>query len=213
MAEEKAMLVKTLLRAKERTGKTFTQIATEVGITNAYAAQLFHRQAPLPESLVESLQRAVPTLSSELLQAMKVIPLRSYDPNILQDPTIYRFNEATAHYAESIKAIINEEFGDGIMSAIGFYCTVEKVKGKDGEDRVAVVFNGKFLPHVVQQAEDNTVKLQSTNILLTCTLLGVRAPFNSTSPWHIWVFLGASAAWLASYHISSNKDGSSDNQL
>ncbi|MCO5582351.1 hypothetical protein L7F22_036245 [Adiantum nelumboides] len=132
--EEKATLVKHLLQAKEQTGKTFTQIAAE----------------------------AVPTLSSELLHKMKVIPMRSYDPNILQDPTIYRFNEATAHYAESIKAIINEEFGDGIMSAIGFYCTVEKIKGKEGEDRVAVVFNGKFLPHVVQKAEDNTVKLQNT---------------------------------------------------
>ncbi|MCO5581515.1 hypothetical protein L7F22_035400 [Adiantum nelumboides] len=160
--EEKATLVKQLLQAKEQTGKTFTQIAAEVGITNAYAAQLFHRQAPLPESLFVPLHQAVPTLSSELLHKMKVIPMRSYDPNILQDPTIYRFNEATAHYAESIKAIINEEFGDGIMSAIGFYCTVEKIKGKEGEDRVAVVFNGKFLPHVVQKAEDNTVKLQNT---------------------------------------------------
>jgi cyanate lyase len=36
------------------------------------------------------------------------------------------------------------------MSAVGFYCTVEKVKGNDGEDRVVVVFNGKYLPHVVQ---------------------------------------------------------------
>ena len=36
------------------------------------------------------------------------------------------------------------------MSAIGFYCTVEKVKGNDGEDRVVVIFNGKYLPHTVQ---------------------------------------------------------------
>ena len=160
--EEKAMMVKELLMAKSKSGKTFTQIAAEVGVTNAYAAQLFHRQAPLPDALVEPLHRAVPAISSDLLQAMKLIPLRSYDPSVLQDPTIYRFNEATTHYAESIKAIINEEFGDGIMSAIGFYCTVEKVKGKDGEDRVAVVFNGKFLPHTVQKVEDNTVKLQKT---------------------------------------------------
>eukprot|EP00250_Pteridium_aquilinum_P016389 c23082_g1_i1 orf=127-651(+) len=160
--EEKAALVRELLKAKAKSCKTFTQIAEEVGITNAFAAQLFHRQAPLPDFLVEPLQRAVPSLSPDLLQAMRPIPMRSYDPSVLQDPTIYRFNEATAHYAESIKAIINEEFGDGIMSAIGFYCTVEKVKGKDGEDRVAVVFNGKFLPHVVQKVEDNTVRLQKT---------------------------------------------------
>lgn len=36
------------------------------------------------------------------------------------------------------------------MSAIGFYCDVAKVKGKEGEDRIVVSFNGKYLPHVEQ---------------------------------------------------------------
>lgn len=36
------------------------------------------------------------------------------------------------------------------MSAIGYYCSVEKVKGKEGEDRVVIIMNGKFLPHVEQ---------------------------------------------------------------
>ncbi|KAH6556323.1 hypothetical protein KP509_1Z187900 [Ceratopteris richardii] len=143
--EEKAHLVKALLLAKES------------------SAQLFHRQAPLPDSLAKPLLNAVPQLgTNNLLESMKPIPMRSCDPSTLQDPTIYRFNEAVAHNAESIKKIINEEFGDGIMSAVGFYCSVEKVKGKDGEDRVAVVFNGKFLPHVVQRVEDNTAKLQKS---------------------------------------------------
>lgn len=158
--QDKPLLVKRLLQAKSSSDKTFTQIASLTGLTNAYVAQLFHRQAPLPPSLVEPLRSAVPELSDDLLQAMQVIPYRCHDPNLMQDPTIYRLHEATSQYGESIKAIINEEFGDGIMSAIGFYCTVEKVKGKDGEDRVAIVFNGKYLPHTVQRAEDNVVKLQ-----------------------------------------------------
>jgi cyanate lyase len=44
------------------------------------------------------------------------------------------------------------------MSAIGFFMTVEKVKGKEGEPRVKIVFNGKFLPHVEQKVEDNVME-------------------------------------------------------
>lgn len=47
------------------------------------------------------------------------------------------------HYGESLKALTNEEFGDGIMSAIDFYCDVEKMKGVGGEERVVITFNGK----------------------------------------------------------------------
>ena len=36
------------------------------------------------------------------------------------------------------------------MSAVGYYCSVEKVKGKEGEDRVVIIMNGKFFPHVEQ---------------------------------------------------------------
>lgn len=54
------------------------------------------------------------------------------------------------------KALINEKFGDGIMSAIDFYYTVDEVQGKAGERRVVLTMNGKFLPHVEQTAADNT---------------------------------------------------------
>ena len=61
---------------------------------------------------------------------------------------MYRLNEAVMHYGEGVKAIVNEEFGDGIMSAIDMYVRVEKVVGMAGEERVVITFNGKFLPHV-----------------------------------------------------------------
>jgi cyanate lyase len=68
---------------------------------------------------------------------------------------VYRLYEAITHGGESLKALINEEFGDGIMSAIGFYCTVDKMVGSEGEPRVVITFNGKFLPYVEQKVEDN----------------------------------------------------------
>ncbi|TKY53317.1 Cyanate hydratase [Spatholobus suberectus] len=63
---------------------------------------------------------------------------------------ISRLNEAVMHFRESIKNIINEDFGDGIMSTIDFYYSVDKVKGLDGKDRVVVTFDGKYLPHSEQ---------------------------------------------------------------
>jgi hypothetical protein len=50
---------------------------------------------------------------------------------------------AAALPGEAIKALINEEFGDGIMSAIGFYATVDKMTGNEGEARVVITFNGE----------------------------------------------------------------------
>lgn len=55
---------------------------------------------------------------------------------------MYRLYEAIMHNGEAIKAVINEEFGDGIMSAIDFYCTVDKMEGVQGERRVVITFNG-----------------------------------------------------------------------
>lgn len=60
------------------------------------------------------------------------------------------------HYGQALKLLINEKFGDGIMSAIDFYMTVGGTVGKNGERRVVITFNGKFLPFIEQLAADNT---------------------------------------------------------
>jgi len=76
-----------------------------------------------------------------------------YDEDVLQEPTIYRVHEALMHYADSIKLLINEKCGDGIMSAIDFNFEIEKIKGSKGEDRVKLVMDGKFLPFTEQVKE------------------------------------------------------------
>lgn len=152
----KQALVSRLLTAKESTGKTFTQIAEEVGLTNVFTAQLFYNQAQLKPDRVEKLKKAVPDLSEEDLKIMKRVPFRSYDPSIVTEPLIYRMQEAVLHNGEAIHAICAEEFGDGIMSAIDIYSNVTTVTGKGGEKRVLIQLNGKFLPHLEQDAENNT---------------------------------------------------------
>ncbi|EER94096.1 hypothetical protein BDA96_01G237400 [Sorghum bicolor] len=150
---ERAAVVRRLMEVKEESGKTFSEIAAETGLTNVYVAQLLRRQAHLKADTVPALRAALPTLTDELVQLMMQPPFRSYNPDIVQEPAIYRLNEAVMHFGESIKEIINEEFGDGIMSAIDFYCSVDKVQGADGKDRVVVTFDGKYLPYTEQKSE------------------------------------------------------------
>jgi cyanate lyase len=62
------------------------------------------------------------------------------------DPTIYRFYEVLQVYGPTIKELIHEQFGDGIMSAINFRLDVRR-EPDPGGDRVVVVMDGKFLPY------------------------------------------------------------------
>ncbi|XP_059632320.1 cyanate hydratase [Cornus florida] len=156
----KANTVNSLLAVKRRSGKTFCQIAAATGLTNVYVAQLLRRQAQLKPETAPKLRAALPDLPEELLEEMMKPPMRSYDPNLIQEPAIYRLNEAIMHFGESIKDVMNEEFGDGIMSAIDFYCSVDKVKGVDGKDRVVLTFDGKYLPYTEQKSEDMVSRLR-----------------------------------------------------
>ncbi|CAM9652788.1 unnamed protein product [Ascophyllum nodosum] len=90
---------------------------------------------------------------------MQRCPYRSFDHSVSDEPLVYRLQEAVLHYGEGLKSIINEKFGDGIMSAIDVFVTVEKIKGSQGEDRVVITFNGKFLPHIEQTKEGAAVGL------------------------------------------------------
>jgi cyanate lyase len=86
-------------------------------------------------------------LDSEVALALQEIPLRgSLDQYVPTDPTIYRIHEITQVYGTTIKALIHEEFGDGIMSAITFQMDVEREETDQGP-RVKITYNGKFLPY------------------------------------------------------------------
>ena len=66
-------------------------------------------QTQLKPDLEEKLRKAVPGISEEDIAAMRKCPSRSYDPNILQDPHIFRMNEAVLHFGQSIKTLVNEK--------------------------------------------------------------------------------------------------------
>jgi cyanate lyase len=136
--------VQRALQAKNDAGLSYDELATKLNVTNTYAAQLLLGQAKLTESTAEKLRSALPSLKEDDIQSMiQHFPMRSYDDAILKEPHVYRTFEAITHYGEAMKAIINEQCGDGIMSAIDFYCDVGTTTGKHGEKRVVITFNGK----------------------------------------------------------------------
>ena len=86
-------------------------------------------------------------LNEDEIAMLQQVPYRGSLPTgIPTDPLIYRFYEITQVFGTTLKALIEEEFGDGIMSAIDFELSVERVPDPKG-DRVKVTFNGKFLPY------------------------------------------------------------------
>mmetsp|Transcript_29661 Transcript_29661/g.43171 ORF Transcript_29661/g.43171 Transcript_29661/m.43171 type:complete len:196 (-) Transcript_29661:26-613(-) len=151
--------VERVLAAKTKSGKSYDDLASELGVTNAYAAQLLLGQAKLTPNTAPALKKSLPEIDDIDIQAMQDdFPMRSFNDEILKEPNVYRTYEAVTHYGEAIKRIINEQCGDGIMSAIDFYLDVGTTTGKHGEKRVVITFNGKFLPFIEQVADDNGAK-------------------------------------------------------
>jgi cyanate lyase len=77
---------------------------------------------------------------------LQQFPHKSWDKAIPTDPVIYRWYEIVGVYGDTIKELIHEKFGDGIMSAIDFSMHIDKEENPAG-DRVVVTLNGKFLPY------------------------------------------------------------------
>ena len=117
-----------------------------MGRDEVWVASLLHGQstasAEEAQQLLEMLQLD-PALAAELT----TYPVKgALEPVIPTDPLLYRFYEILQVYGLPLKDVIQEKFGDGIMSAIDFSLTVDKVEDAKG-DRVKVTMNGKFLPY------------------------------------------------------------------
>ena len=86
-------------------------------------------------------------LDAEAVALLQVVPYKGSLPTAVPtDPLIYRFYELVNVYGTTFKALIHEEFGDGIMSAIDFKMDLQREPNPAG-DRVSIVMSGKFLPY------------------------------------------------------------------
>jgi cyanate lyase len=144
-------LATILVAAKRRAGLTFAELGERLGQDEVWVASLIHGQATASpvqaEALLAALQLDASPEASGLLEQLTTYPVKgALDPVIPTDPLLYRFYEILQVYGLPLKDVIQEKFGDGIMSAIDFSLTVGKQEDPKG-DRVVVTMNGKFLPY------------------------------------------------------------------
>jgi cyanate lyase len=127
-------------------GLTFSELAARLGRPRVWLAAAVLGQHPFSRAEAEELVELL-ALPTEAVLALQQIPLRgALESPVPVDPTIYRLYEVLQVYGPALKALIHEEFGDGIMSAINFRAEVERVPDPAG-DRVRITLDGKFLPY------------------------------------------------------------------
>jgi cyanate lyase len=136
----------TILHAKTARGRTFADLARVVGCSPVFLAAVCYRQASATREQAEKLLDAL-GLDAALLPELTSFPVKGgLMPKVPVDPFLYRFHEILQVYGIPMKDVIQETFGDGIMSAIDFTMEVEKEEDPKG-DRVKITMSGKFLPY------------------------------------------------------------------
>ncbi len=139
-------LTRKILAVKRAKGLTWKTIAAEIGGGTAVylTAALIGQMKLRPEQAERAAELL--DLDADEQRLLQEIPYRGSLPGALPtDPLIYRFYELVQVYGTTWKELIQEEFGDGIMSAIDFDMAIERQPDPKG-DRVKLTLSGKFLP-------------------------------------------------------------------
>jgi cyanate lyase len=142
----RADVTQKILSAKRIKGLSWKRILAELGGSSVYvAAGLMGQMTLRPEQAERAAQLF--DLNEEEKLLLQEIPYRGSLPTAVPtDPLIYRFYELVQVYGTTWKELIQEEFGDGIMSAIDFDMAIERLPDPKG-DRVKITMSGKFLPY------------------------------------------------------------------
>lgn len=141
----KEQMTDRIITAKVKKQLTWTAIAGQIGVDEVWLASACLGMNSMKQEIAEKLC-AILELPTEVQAALEMFPYKQWSFEIPQDPLIYRLYEVVGVYGETLKEIIHEKFGDGIMSAIDFSMKVGKEENPAG-DRVVITMNGKFLPY------------------------------------------------------------------
>jgi len=114
-----ADMKQTILQAKADKGLTWSDIARASGLSQEFTCSACLGMNHLEKDQADAVV-ALLGLDSEVSEALQRFPLKTWERAIPTDPLIYRWYEMLNVYGETIKEMINEQFGDGIMSAIDF---------------------------------------------------------------------------------------------
>jgi len=132
-----------ILSAKKQAGLTWEGIAEKIGMSPVWthsAAMGMNAFPPEKAKLMVSVMGLPQAAESVLVES----PTKIWEQAVPTDPCIYRFYEIVGVYGPTLKALIQEKFGDGIMSAIDFTMSVSREENPKG-DRVKVEMSGKYL--------------------------------------------------------------------
>ena len=144
MNDAKTALGRKIVAVKRKKGWTWPEVAEKLGHAPTWATAACLGQMSMTAETAEKAALLF-DLSEEEAALLQEPPYRGSLPGAVPtDPLIYRFYELVQVYGTTWKALIEEEFGDGIMSAIDFDMTLERQPDQKG-DRVRIVMSGKFL--------------------------------------------------------------------
>jgi len=141
----KTEMTAVILTAKKKHKLTWKTIAEAAGASPIFITSACLGMNSLKPEAARKLARRL-KLPVAVAAALQEFPHKHWDKAVPTDPLIYRFYEMINVYGPTLKEIIHEEFGDGIMSAIDFDMVVCRVKHEKG-DRVRIEMTGKFLPY------------------------------------------------------------------
>ncbi len=131
-----------IISTKVAKGIQWADVARKVGLSKEWVTA-----ACLGQMTLDAAQAKIFGLTAEEQKWLQVVPYKGSLPTpVPTDPLIYRWYEIVNVYGTTIKELIHEEFGDGIMSAIDFSMDIVRQPDPKG-DRVNVVLSGKFLPY------------------------------------------------------------------
>jgi cyanate lyase len=135
-----------ILSAKQQKSLTYAELARTVGRHPVWVTAALLGQATMSADEADRAVKAL-GLGVDVATALQEVPMRgAIGEAVPVDPVLYRFYEIVQVYGTSLKALIHEQFGDGIMSAIDLDIHLEKKADPKG-DRVVLTLNGKFLPY------------------------------------------------------------------
>jgi cyanate lyase len=140
-------LTEKIVRLKIERDLTWAGLADLVeGLSKEFVTAALLGQMPLPKAAAETIGGHL-GLDAFEIKLLQQSPHRGSLPTAVPtDPLIYRFYELVSVYGTTFKALIAEEFGDGIMSAIDFKMDLQREPNPAG-DRVHITMSGKFLPY------------------------------------------------------------------
>ena len=139
----KEQMTDLIVASKKAKGLTWESIAGELGLGPTWVASACLGMNSMPENAAKRLCEVL-ELDDGVCATLQEYPHKSWDKKVPQDPVVYRLYEIVGVYGDTIKEIIHEKFGDGIMSAIDFSMDIDKEENPNG-DRVVITLNGKFL--------------------------------------------------------------------